>query len=189
MYLTAVTSPCTVEFDSNSPQFLSPTYHALSLAGYQGALMVASQLTSFADEDLLKTETSTIQIQGAEVLLTTADKATVLAEYSTVVTTTITPERNNPGYGGVVVDLIPAGLELDTSISEVLSRVRVFGKTLGNTKVESNYFEQPIAVDHLPDDACTASEVFSRIEAFELDFVCFPGQDQTPGCYDETTSP
>jgi hypothetical protein len=115
---------------------------------------LGNQLQPLGDSTVLRAETSRIALEGAEVAILDAAKNEVIPEFSTNQNGTIDPSTGNePGYGGATVQVIPPGLELEDG--EYVIRVRLFGSTLGNTSVQSNYFFFPITVGvDLSNSAC-----------------------------------
>lgn len=132
-------------FDPGQPRLGSGLMDKLMVDGYSAGLLLGNQLVAQGNNDQVRTETSRIALQGAEVRLTQAETGAQLAHYTTTISGTVDPSPStNPGYFGAVVMMIPAGLDLDPG--EYLSSVRVFGETLGGQDVESGEFVFPIVV-------------------------------------------
>ncbi len=157
---------CIVTFDADSNIQSRGVYDTATDCGYELNLQLGNQLQLLADDETLRAETSRITIEGAEVSILDPAKNPVIPEFSTNQNGVIDPAGGGtPGYGGVSVQVIPPGLNLDDG--EYVIRVRVFGQTLGNTSVQSNYFFYPITVGtnnlSSSDPECTGG--------------CNPGQD------------
>ena len=148
---------CIVEFSEDSLFLSRGVYDSSVDCGYRLNLQVGNQLQSLADSTILRAETSRIAIEGAEVKILDSAKNEVVPEFSTNQNGIIDPSTgNSPGYGGLIIEVIPPGLDLASG--EYVVRVRVFGSTLGNTPVESNYFFFPITVGvQLESAACPVS--------------------------------
>ena len=135
-------------------------------SSYRAGLLVGSQLTQRGNRDQLRTETARLSLYGAEVHLETAAGAPI-AEYTTIGTGFVHPAGGTePGFGAMVVDVIPAGAPVGPGL--VLARIRVFGETLGGQEVESNEYSFPIQI-------CTGCLISYPAEAADM--------TQGPGIY------
>jgi hypothetical protein len=202
MYVEAVLalSPpnCELSADPGAPQLLRGTLDVAFLDSYQGAVLVANQLTPRGAKKQLRTETQGVELEGAEVTVTRAQGG-VLAEFSVpaggfVHSTT----SESPGYGLAVVTLIPPNLGRDLRGSlpnrgdslTVIAEVRVFGTTLGGVEITSGAFTFPVDVCRgclidFPLEAIDASGS-ERICAGSTEGVtssqCIRGQDSLIDC-------
>lgn len=119
---------------------------------YTAALLFGNQLTQVdrAPDEKVRTETSRITVQSAEVVIETGD-GSIIKEFSVPVSGFANPTRSGePGYGLVSVPLIDAktGMQLGSSgaPTKVNSRVKLYGRTLGGDDVHSNEFNFVITV-------------------------------------------
>lgn len=194
---------CEVSFSGTSTVFFRGTLDVAFRLNYQGLILVGNQLAARGDPETLRTEVNRVPLEGAEVLLTDAQgeiengffsvAAGGFAEVSSGTT---------PGYGAIQATLIPdiVGNALADDLiaqglgarKEVVSTIRVFGRTLGGIDVESAEFTFPI-------DVCYGCLVGFPLEALDTDpgtgvqtcqanaesageFPCFFGQDSRIDC-------
>ncbi|MCC6217776.1 MAG: hypothetical protein IT376_23155 [Polyangiaceae bacterium] len=157
---------------------------------YSAALIVGNQLVQRGDEEKLRTESSHISLEGAEVTVT--DLAGTQLDAYTVDVSGYVPatKGNEAGYGVATVPLIPGGGDI-TAGATYRAIVRVFGRTLGGQVVESGEFVYPISVCFgclvtFPVDAwdqtlSTSYECNSTQPPEDSD-ACIIGQDTTIDC-------
>lgn len=126
--------------------------------------LVGNQLLSRADPRTSRAEPNRVLIEGAEVELLTPSGAAVnlgggLANpFSVIATGTVDPTTSaDATYGVTSVEVIPpvvlqayrranfAGAPLGTTLA-IHAKIKVFGRTLGNTTVETGPFTYPITV-------------------------------------------
>jgi hypothetical protein len=119
---------------------------------YSAEFLVGNQLVSQSNSQQLQTETSTINISGAVVQVTTAD-GTVLDNYTWLSGGSVYPATGTvPGYAAIgaviaspkAVQAIAPTSEAEGSVT-LVTYTKFIGHTLGGTYVESNVFE--FAVD------------------------------------------
>lgn len=162
---------------------------------YRAALLIGSQLTQRGSRDQLRTESARFALQGAEVTLTTFDGVPIGSPYSTIGTGFVNPAGGEEaGYGVMFVDIVPASIDLPDDT--IVSKVRVFGTTLGGAELESNEYIFPITVcrgcliyypvsaadDTNPNpNSFLCQTVSDGTDAIELE-ACFPGQDTGVPC-------
>lgn len=150
---------------------------------YAPFVLVGNQMVAQGDDDTLKTETSRIQLQGAEVSLTTAAGSEV-ANYTTTISGTIDPEPGaDAGYGVTQVVMVPPGAV--NAPGSYIANVTVFGETLGNQDVETGEFNFPIEI-------CDGCLVFFNKDSQDAGTcvaptgdpvgLCLPGQDGPTDC-------
>ncbi len=182
-HVLAPTDDCSFEADPTAPALF---YGLMDLAvtdTYTAVLLVGNQLVPQGEDDQLRTETSRVALQGAEVRLDAIGGDTV-AHFRTIVSSTVDPAAGpEPGYGWANVTLVPPGLGL--APGEYVATVTVFGETLGNQDVETGEFSFVIRVC----DQCLVTyspEALTlgacRPPAGELVVPCFPGQDVLVDC-------
>jgi len=141
--------------------------------------LVGSQLLARGDARQSKAESNRVVIQGAEITLIAPDTGSALAmpglpagaAYTVIATGTIDPSASsNATYGVTEVEVLPPSIVvvLRASLSgtgpgtstTVHAKMRIFGKTLGNTEVETEDFTYPINV-------CYGCGVFVPAEAVD----------------------
>jgi hypothetical protein len=158
MYVEAVLAmnppDCELAADPAAAQLLRGTLDVAFLQSYQASVLVGNQLTPRGVKKQLRTETQGVELEGAEVTITdSAD--TVLDEFSVPAGGFVKPSTSeSPGYGMALVTLIPPRLggQLRGQLTArgasrtVIAEIRVFGTTLGGTKITSGKFTFPIDV-------------------------------------------
>lgn len=153
--LALVPPSCEVKADPSSTQLLRGTLDVAFLQSYQGAVLVANQLTPRGVKKQLRTETQGVELQGAEITVTSA-QGDVLEEFSVPAGGFVHSNTSeSPGYGMAYVTMIPPQLgdRLSSQLGgrrgasvTVIAGIRVFGTTLGGTEITSGEFTFPIDV-------------------------------------------
>lgn len=111
---------------------------------YIAAIVVGNQLTERGSRNQLRTETSRVRLEGAEVTLETPDGAT-LAEFSTLGSGFVNPAAGaDATYGGFFTNIVPPGAAL--ADGQYVAVIKVFGTTLGGQEIESAELRFPIDV-------------------------------------------
>ena len=148
-------SDCTVTADPGSLSYSKGVLDlALSLE-FSAALLVGNQLVERGNGDQLRSETSRVRIEGAEVRVETTGGAE-LSAYTVAVNGFADPATGTtPGWGfanvvllneaagQTVISLAGFGPGRSTAVERVISVVKVFGTTLGGQEVESAEFRFP----------------------------------------------
>ena len=195
-----VAPQCTV---TNDPTAIKISGGSLDLAltnSYVAFPLIGNQLIARGDVRLSRAEPNRVVLEGAEVRLLNPDGSERVPAFTVTATGTIDPTASSdPAYGVTSVEVIPAsiGVQLrDGLLAEgVASRaihaeVRVFGKTLGGTDVETGPYVMPIdlcfgcsvsfpTVDpttNLPNCGVVEGEGTGQVE------ICRAGQDRTTRC-------
>src|SRR5690606_16157674 len=78
-------------FDPGQPRLGSGLMDKLMVDGYSAGLLLGNQLVAQGNNDQVRTETSRIALQGAEVRLTQAETGAQLAHYTTTISGTVDP--------------------------------------------------------------------------------------------------
>jgi hypothetical protein len=147
---------CTVD---SSPGSLFITEGTLDLAfrtEYSAALLVGNQLVGRGNSSQLRTETSRVQIEGAEVRLEDGQR-TVWGPFTVPGSGFIDPATGAaPAYGITETILLGSAfgnqlvqqgdLRTNNLVRRFTSVVKVIGKTLGGTVVESGEWRFPLTV-------------------------------------------
>ncbi len=188
---------CVVDPRPEGPFLFSGTLDLALRTSYSAPLLVGNQLTERGSRNQLRTETSRVRLEGAEVTLETANGATI-AEFTTLGSGFAHPAADtDPGYGGFLADLVPPGAQVPEG--QVVAIVKVFGTTLGGQELESAELRFPIEVctgcliaypaaafdSTLPagaDYLCATSPASALGEDAEGTLGCFPGQDRAVSC-------
>jgi hypothetical protein len=111
---------------------------------YIAALVVGNQLTERGSRNQLRTETSRVRLEGAEVILESPDGGEV-AEFTSLGSGFVQPASGaDASYGGFFTNLVPPGAGLPDG--QYVAAVRVFGTTLGGEEIESAELRFPIDV-------------------------------------------
>lgn len=163
LFVRNVAQPSCDLITTDSPEigegFLDTRYQC----GYSAVLIIGNQLVKRGDDNKLQTETSRVEIKGADVQVLDSSGA-VLGQFSAPAVGFVDPANaTNPGYGLTEVLLIDGatGQKIDGSVSYVVARVVVRGRTLGGLDLTTAPFEFPINVCNgclcqiPPDDTCT----------------------------------
>jgi hypothetical protein len=142
---------------------------------YQAALLVGNQITRQGSRDQLRTETSRVSILGAEVHVLSEDGGE-LESYTVPAHGQINPgSGQEPGYGVVSAVLLDG---LDLGVSQVVSKVQVYGETLGGQDVESNWFRFSIEI---ADGELNLGDCSESLATSDESTTCWLGQD-LPAC-------
>ena len=136
---------CVVKSDPGSAFLLQGVMDVGLTQSYRAALLVGNQLVRRGSRDQLRTETSRIRLQGAEVHLTDSEGSQLFA-FSIDGSGFVDPgSGDEPGFGVMSTVLIPPEFSPRAGTT-VTARVRVYGRTLGGTDIESGDFWFPIYV-------------------------------------------
>jgi hypothetical protein len=153
---------CEVEVSETAAMWARGNYDPSLGRGYWVYLLLGNQLQELGDPETLRTETSRIQLEGAEVEVETLDgDAPERSAYTVAFAGLINPSQSNsPGLAAAPVELIPRGYI--TGEGEYVLRVTVFGTTLGNTPIESGEFA--FTVNSVPLGGAICSEDDTLVE-------------------------
>lgn len=193
---------CSVDNSPSSSHRLFGVLDVAITSQYEATLLVGNQLIDRGSKDDLRTETSRVQLEGTEVYLKDASGRVVAGPYTVPGTGLVDPASgSNASFGliaSVLVDSVTASKlasELGTlprgTVRRLTSHVKVFGKTLGGTEVESGEWQYPI-------DVCYGCLVNYPLEAdnpniqgpdclnitpeTKVSAPCDPGQDDPVDC-------
>ncbi|WP_437588952.1 hypothetical protein [Sorangium sp. So ce1000] len=167
------------------------TVDAAYLGSHSAMLLVGNQVVQRGDSDVLRTETSRVQLYEAEVRVTDIEGNDVTPGYVVPITGTVDPGASSePGYNCADVLLID-GATMDTLRVQAAQRggdvqvwatVVVRGRTLGGQEVETAEWTYPIrvcfgcslCVDTSPPDCCKSSAGEGCEDAEDVEATC-PG--------------
>lgn len=186
---------CGVKADPTAPVLSSGILDAAIASEYRCAALVGNQLVRRGDPDRLKTETSRIQIYGADVAVLDTSGAVLgrsgggSAEFFTPASGFADPGAGtSPGYGLADVVLIDAALAADLAsqitatkvVQQVVVSVVLRGRTLGGNEIKSAEFQFPVQVckNCLCDTRTCADPMAEQFKN------CRPGLDSLIDCHD-----
>jgi len=194
---------CTVTAD---PAALTMPQGSLDVAfrlHYDAALLVGNQLVNRGSREQLRTETASVQIEGAEVRLEDASGARAWGPFTVPATGYIDPAvGSTPSFG--LAEVVLLGPDFGAQMSAQLagspglvkrytSVVKVFGHTLGGTPVDTGEWHFPISICY----GCLISYPSAANDpklspqpncdlpvgtGTTLPETCTPGQDETVDC-------
>lgn len=119
---------------------------------YQAGLLVGNQMNARGQKSRVRTETSRILLEGAEVSLSLPTGGALMRPFSSPGAGFVdVVGGEGAGYGVLPVVLLPMPKTSEEAFAAldagyVIAEVRAFGKTLGGKEVESNAFKFPIDV-------------------------------------------
>lgn len=143
---------CTAQAQSDQVLLFEGILDSTFERDYSAALLFGNQLTQVdrAPDEKVRTETSRIVLESAEVTIETG-AGEIIKEYSVPVSGFANPSRSGePGFGLVAVPMVDAKTAIQLGASgnqiKVNSRVKLFGRTLGGDSVHSNEFNFVITI-------------------------------------------
>lgn len=157
---------------------------------YNPEYLLANQLVTRANPQQLRTETSTMNIEGGIVRITDTSGAQ-LASYTTLTSGTVYPSTGGiPGYavvGATAVDQATVQSVLSSKgallrsggTTTVVSYIKFFGHTLGGQYLESNEFEFPVVLCY----GCLVT-----FSALDINEQCSLNNGGAPNCLGSSTS-
>ncbi len=151
MYIVGVAArqagACAVKADLEGTILAKGTMDRLLASEYTAALLVGNQLTQRGSRERLRTETSKIALKGAEVRLENTQGTELVPAFSAIGTGFVDASEGVDAAPAVMfATLIPASIAGSLTPGTVVSKVRVFGTTLGGEDVESAELLFPIQV-------------------------------------------
>jgi hypothetical protein len=168
-------SDCGYTFDPGQPRIGRGRLDVGLSGSYTAVLLVGNQLVPQGNNDQLRSETSRVDLLGAEVTLTRVGGGQV-ASFTTNISGSVNPAPSAaPGYYGADVVMIPQGLNPEPG--EYLASVVVFGRTLGGQDIETGDFNFPIEVCNGCLVVGVEDDGICRAASSPEDSVCTPGQD------------
>jgi len=177
---------CLVQNDPNGLVRLSGRMDTALTTSYQAVLLLGNQLVQRGDADTLRPESNRVQIYEIEVSIFDY-LGNELRTFTQPASGFVDPATNTtPGWGLVGATLIdPAtGQSLAALNQTVVSRVKVYGVTLGGLEVETGYWDFPIYVcqsQSLEDRSCLPCDDPEN-PTDDIIYPCFYGQDTVYDC-------
>jgi hypothetical protein len=191
-------SDCVLSPSSDGPFIGIGTLDLAVRDTYIAALVVGNQLTERGSRNQLRTETSRVRLEGAEVSLETPGGDAV-SEFTSLGSGFVHPASgSDASYGGFFTNLVPPGAGLGEG--QYVASIRVFGTSLGGEEIESAELRFPIDVCYgclvyYPggaldrnvaggDPYLCATNVSDAVDAGASDEAasCQAGQDQATSC-------
>lgn len=204
---------CTYTDDPQQPALFEGTLDVGVRDNYFGVYLVGNQLIPRGDPLGPRAESSRAHINGGIVRVTRTD-GTLIREFTSSSTGFADPQNNNqPDYGlmglitvdaptsAILRDLLnaeaaAARVNVRTLSIQILANIRVFGRTLGGTELESAEYQFPIRVcngclvtfpagvnDSTKDPRpnCLGTPTNTTTSG-DVAFPCFAGQDEGVNC-------
>lgn len=159
--MVSVGQQCAFKADPSEITIVSGVLDVSLTLGYWAEYLVGNQLIAQSNPNQLQTETSSVNLEGAEVRVTDG-AGNAIHSFTTLGGATIfAASGGSPSWGlfpvrtidsdTLAASGIPAQLQAQyelgvSQVSRVVTYVRVYGKTLGGRYVESNEFEFPVDI-------------------------------------------
>ena len=138
---------CAVKGDLGGTILAKGTMDRLFASEYVAALEVGNQLMQRGSRERVRTETSRVSLKGAEVKLENSQGDELVPSFSAVGTGFVDASDGQDAAPAVMfATLIPNSVAGKLPPGTVVSKVRVFGTTLGGEDVESGELLFPIDV-------------------------------------------
>jgi hypothetical protein len=138
---------CAVKADLGATILAKGTLDRLFASEYVAALMVGNQIMQRGSRERVRTETSQVALKGAEVKLENTQGAELVPAFSAIGTGFVNASDGTDAAPAVMfASLIPSSVAGSLPAGTVVSKVRVFGTTLGGEDVESSELLFPIEV-------------------------------------------
>ncbi|WP_437646518.1 hypothetical protein [Sorangium sp. So ce362] len=185
----APTEDCTVACGPGEEFMTEDSVDAAFNLSHSATLLVGNQIVQRGDSDVLRTETSRVQLYEAEVRVADLAGNPVTEGYVVPITGLVDPGTgDDPGYNCTQVLLIDGATmdslgrrsaELGRRDIEVVATVVVRGRTLGGQEVETAEWSYPVrvcfdcspCVTH-PENCCTGSTEKVCQELDEIERTC-----------------
>jgi len=195
---------CTYTDDPQQPQLLAGSADLGVRDNYLGILLVGNQMIPRGDPSNSRAESNRVHIEGGVVRVTDPNGVSI-REFTSSAAGFADPQNNNtPDYGLIALTLIDAptrdillqGLTSRGLTKSVVVHVKVFGKSLGGTDIESDEFVFPLRVcngclvsfpagtsdDTRPIDQRPNCLLTPAASGGTTTFPCFAGQDEVTPC-------
>jgi len=145
---------CLYTNDPSQPTINSGVIDSAFASGYMAAFLVGNQMTPRASQDNDRTETSRVNLQGAIVRVTDIDGTELRPSYTWSAGATVDPASGGtPSYAPIFIQIVDAqavsaalARHPGATTVRILTYAKVFGHTLGGTRVESNEYQFPVDI-------------------------------------------
>ncbi len=183
-------SQCVASADAGSVLLASGVMDRLFHNGYEAAILVGSHLTERGSREKLRTETSRLNINGAQITLYGTNGATINVD--SAATGLVNPASGtDPGLAAVFARLVrPEDMDYLGPEGQIIARIKILGTTLGGQEIESGEFDYPITLCN----GCLVSYPAESLDASgdvcvggdsmtgQMQTVCSLGQDAPVDC-------
>jgi hypothetical protein len=183
-------SQCVASPDAGSVLLASGVMDRLFANGYEAAILVGSHLTERGSREKLRTETSRLTINGAQITLYGTNGAAINVD--SAATGLVNPASGtDPGLAAVFARIVrPEDMEALGPDGQIIARIKVLGTTLGGQEIESAEFDYPITICN----GCLVSYPTESLDATgkvcvggdtmmsQTQTVCSLGQDSPVNC-------
>jgi hypothetical protein len=173
---------CACEPDEEAPLLAQGTVDSAQRgAGYTACLRVGNQMIESNDDNRLRVETSRVTLFEAEVEVFDF-QSNSLTSFSQPISGFIDAGGGStPSFGAAIITMIDQGTlgAIDTAGGgqTVVSRIRLFGESLGGNDVETGLYDFPITVCNGCLGCVEAAECDDKVAS-----VCQLGQDAVADC-------
>ncbi len=141
MYIDPSGSDCVADPSGDTP-FLSTGFLDLAVReSYIAPIIIGNQLYPVGNGARLRTETSRIQIESADVIVEPISGSGG-GSYRVPFSAIVHPGDDDPGKTGVFVELVPRGVIGD--VGQYMLSVTLNGRTLGGTPIQSGEWHFPL---------------------------------------------
>ncbi len=174
---------CAISPDVSATALLVGRLDPAQGTGYTGVLLVGNQLVARGNSTQLRTETSRIELQSADVTVYDSTLTTTYIAYSVPASGFVDPGTSTqPGFGAVAVLLVDAVTAAAHAGDTLVSGVILHGRTLGGLEVESGEWQFPVNV--LARGAlCNLAPCRPGTVGADMPiFTCHPGYDSVTDC-------
>jgi hypothetical protein len=138
---------CTPKAALDSPVLARGTLDRVFASEYVASLLVGNQVTAQGSRDRIRTETSRIELKGAEVHLETSQGAELAPPFSSVGSGFVdAASGTDPAFSVMSTTLVPASIASKLPLGTLVAKVRVFGTSLGGRDIESAELGFPIEI-------------------------------------------
>jgi hypothetical protein len=145
---------------------------------YEAWVLVGNQMVARGDSDTLRPESSRIQLYEAEVEIFDSSGGTISSFTHPVTGFVDVGSGTEPGWGLAKVTLVDAGTGGALGgLQTLISRIKIYGVTLGGIDVETGYYDYPIQVC----SGCLPCVCPESADA-EYTTACAPGQNEAVDC-------
>lgn len=183
------TGECTVSCSPSEPAWFQDAIDSAYVGSHSAMLLVGNQIVQRGDSDVLRTETSRVELYEAEVRLSDMEGNAVNEGYVVPINGVVDPgTSSNAGYNCTEVLLIDGATMDDLRIQaaelrrdvEVLATIVIRGRTLGGQEVETAEWSYPVrvcfncsrCVDTIPAVCCEGAAIEACEDLEELEATC-----------------
>lgn len=138
---------CTVTPDISAKEIFAGQLDPSQATGYSGVLLVGNQLVARGDTKQLRTETSRVEFQAADVTIYDSTTTETFIQYSVPASGFADPgTAAQPGFGAVAVLLVDAKTASQHVGDTLVAGVILRGRTLGGIEVETGEWRFPVDI-------------------------------------------